>query len=317
MLNDHRKTKELINIILNQKAINGTDSLIQLAENNRVLLTLAKRVGNKKILNLGNFWIKKLNSTLIFCKKVLGRDINWLVTRTFKYIPYVTFDVDIYIPQDEFKKAIEKFENSGCGIKSHDNSLGGRIPGAQVNVFKEGLLTIDLHKNFTWQKREFIDTSLLFQKKRSKYIAGLKVDIPSPEVELLLCLSDIGHERFNITLLDLIWLKGLSIEIKDWQIIFQQPQKYGWNRVFKHLSRMINGMAIDIYGKEIIPRVGNKKGEYELPYFLPLYVCWLSFIENILHRKNFPIIPFLYMHYCRARYYLSGKKKMPFYEPIQ
>jgi hypothetical protein len=316
MSDRYTNTDMLVDILIRGRAINRiTPGMEQIAENNRVLLTLGQKANNLEIIEEGNVWLEKLKKTLIFCNQVLGDEFNWLVTRTFKYSPYVTFDVDVFIPENEFRKAVDKLKKNGCQIKSHDNSLGGRFSGAQVNVIKDGLLTIDLHNDFTWQKRKFLDPKFVIVNSRFQIITGVKVKIPSPEVEFILCMADITHERFNVTLLDLIWIHGLSKEIKKWEDIFQQIKLYKWNRVFTYTAAKINIMLESIYNKQLIPiNVSSSKFEYNLPYFLPLKLCWLSYIENFLSSGRFPAVSFAYMHYCKIRYYISGQKQMPYYD---
>lgn len=307
-------TKLLVDCIFRNKCSNTNPFLLSLASKNRVLLQFAEKCQNKAIVEVGNKWRKSLKETLIFIKDVLRDDAHFLITRTYKYIPYVTFDVDLYIRKENFSKVIEKFQESGCIAKSHDHSLGGRIPKTQVNIIKFPYLTIDLHNDFTWEKMKYLDSDLLLLNIRNQKIEGIDVPIPSAEVEFLLCMADISHERFSITLLDLIWIMGLSKEIKDWEMIFAQAKKYGWNGTFLDTARIINGMMLSMVGKEIIPAVGCKSGNYNLPYFLPLSISYRSYLENFIKNGRFPITSFTYMHYSLIRYYLSGKKKMPFYD---
>ncbi|MDO8638510.1 MAG: nucleotidyltransferase family protein [Candidatus Daviesbacteria bacterium] len=311
MNKDYQNTKKLLNIVKGEIQDRVSSDLEQAAVNNRILYTLA--TNDNDLLAQGDIWLTKLSDTLIFCNEVL-KDFSFLVTRTFKYIPYVTFDVDVYIPKSEFKKVIKVFKDNGCNVGSHDNSLGGRIPGSQINIFKKGLLTIDLHNDFTWQKRKFLDLDFVSLNYREENIAGVNVRIPSPEVELILCVADITHERFNITLLDLIWLRGLSKEIKKWDLVNKQIKIFKWERTFNVVAKIINGMSVDLYGESFIRGVKSLENKYSLPYFLPLQLCWLSYLENVLANKKFPFISFAYMHYCKFRYYLSGKKKMPYYD---
>lgn len=312
MLN--KNSLDLIKCFFYKEKVRDPKQILIEAEKNRLLLPIAKNLGLTDIIKEGQIWIEKLGNTNKFIEQTLGPKISYLITRTYKYVEYVTFDVDLFVSSSAFSETIKLFQKAGCQIESHDFSLGGRIAGAQVNVRKENLLTIDLHRDFTWQKRKFLDTNLLFNNTRSKKTNGIIVNIPSAEVEFLLCLADIGHERFNITLLDLIWLEGLSKEISNWQYFFDQPKKYGWNKVFLAICRIINGLSIEVYGKQIIPEVGFNQKAKQLPYFLPIDICWLSYLENIVNNHMLPITSFAYMHYCRLRYYLSSNKRMPYYD---
>ena len=301
------QNKLIINAVIKKKFLgNKIDySTILAAEQNRVLFAFSK---HSSLVDIS----KKLEDTLFFIEEVL-KNVPHLTTRTYKYIHYVTFDVDLFVNDKDYSKVIKLFKAVGCQIVSHDSSFGGRLPNMQKNVLKNGLLTIDLHRDFTWQKRRFLDVNLMFKNTRKRKIAGVIVEIPSPEVEFLLCMADIGHERFNFTQLDLIWLKGLSKEIKDWNLIINSVEKYGWFRTFSYLCKLINGSSCQVYKEEIIPGFGQLKGQLNLPYFLPLRICWLSYLENLIHNKRFSVTSLAYMHYMKLRYYLSGKKRMPYY----
>ena len=307
------RSKQLSEYILSDEKFDTNQlDLISWAENNRVLYTVATKSHLKSIKSIGGEWIKKLSKTLAEIKITLAKD-EYIVTRTYKYIEYVTFDVDLFIESKNFKKTVDKFKSRGFKVESHDSSLGGRLPGMQVNIRKEGLLTIDLHQDFTWQKRKFLDSRLVMQNPVRKVIAGQVTFVPRPEIELLLCIADIAHERFNITLLDLIWLKGLSKEIDDWEFVMEQARKYKWLNVFKKISAIINQMSLDIYGEVIIADVAPKKGNYKLPYFLDLATCWGIYLNTLLGYRRFPLISFMYMHYNRIKFLLMNK--MPYYSP--
>lgn len=307
-----KKSKLFSQFILTYKKPTGDfEDLITWAENNRVLYPLAVLSPDmKRIESVGKEWIIKLKKTLKEIKNVLNQD-EYLVTRTYKYIEYVTFDVDLFV--NNFSEVVKKFKEQGFIIESHDSSLGGRIPGMQVNIKKEGLLTIDLHQDFTWQKRKFLDSQLVMECPIKRNIAGQSVFTPQPEIELLLCIADISHERFNITLLDLIWLEGLSREIKNWEFIFSQADQYKWLNIFTKMASIINQMSLDIYGKILIPGIASKNGSYTLPYFLNLFTCWEIYLNTLLGAFGFPITSLIYMHYNQFKYLLTNQ--MPYYSP--
>lgn len=306
-------SQQLAQYILNNKNPSmDLEDLIVLAENNRVLYTVARQ--NSQMVEIeitGKEWINKLVDTLKVIKNIL-KENEYIVTRTFKYIEYVTFDIDLFVDKVNYVHVIKKFKSNGFNIESHDASLGGRLPGMQVNIKKQGLLTIDLHQDFTWQKRQFLDPKLVMKNPVKKNIAGQIVLVPRPEIELLLCIADIAHERFNITLLDLIWLEGLTKGITDWDLIFDQAKKYKWLVVFEDISSIINQISLDIYGKTIISNTFSKEGKYRLPYFLNLPTCWSIYLNTFRHYQ-FPVISFLYMHYNQLRFFLTNK--MPYYSP--
>jgi len=309
-----KRTKIFLDYYFGSEKTKVSQNIIDGAQKNRVLYDFSKKYELEEINDLGEEWILKLSNTLKIINKTLDKKLFYLVTRTYKYVEYITFDVDLYVKSSDFEKTIEIFKKNDFKSFSHDNSLGGRIINYQKNLIKDNLLTIDLHKNFTWQKRFFFDIELIHQNIRIREIAGVKVAIPSAEIEFMLCMADISHERFNITLLDIIWLMNLSKEITGWNGMYSQAKKHGWEKTYIHLSKIINAFTEEVYGKKIIPGMESVKSNYSLPYFLPLRLCYKSYWENFIHTKNFPLTSFAYMHYCKIRYYLSNKKKMPYYD---
>lgn len=307
-----QKTKKLIYIIINHKSLHNVQQYVDLAEESRVLYSLAEIGKLDSVKRVGDKWLNRLCDTLLVLEEILPKE-DYLVVRTYKYIDYVTVDVDVFVPKEKFVDAMHKFKVAGFSVESHDSSYGGRLPGQQVNIRKAEYLTIDLHQDFTWQKRQYLDMGLMFGKSRNKNIAGVGCNIPSAEIEFLLCMADITHERFNITLLDLIWIEGLSSEIKNWNLVFDQIKKYKWWGSFVTTAEVINRLGNDIYFKQLIPNIANKEGVYSFPVFISLFSVFQTYLETFAYTRRFPVTSFLYMIFSRLRYFFF--RKMPYYSP--
>lgn len=292
-----------------------THEIAVIASNNRLLFFVATHTKGKladQITSEGRSWISKLEKTLNFIAEVLDNELPYLIVRTFKFLPFVTYDVDVFVPPDFFDAAVDRFKRHGADIESHDNALGGRLPRRQVNVLMNNLLTIDLHQNFTWQKRLFLNVDQIEYLKVPRIIGNVKVNTPRPEVEFILCVSDISHERFFVTLADLFFIKNLAEEIEDWEYVFREVQALKWLKTFLHVSEILNGLALSVFKKSLIPKTGYKNlGNPSWPYFFPLSICWLSFYENLTSNRSTPLLPFLYFHYGRLKHYLTGS--IPYY----
>ena len=71
------------------------------------------------------------------------RGINYLLTR---YNPNTgaSDDLDILVRSKDFEGSIYSLERLGYKQSSHDQALGGRIAGIQVNLNRPGRIKIDL-----------------------------------------------------------------------------------------------------------------------------------------------------------------------------
>lgn len=311
---EEKNLKEALAIIFKEEQ--GELSMEQAvrASNNRVLYVTAlssRGILARQITEEGEKWLEKLRRTLLFIEQILEKEVRYLIVKTYKFFPYITYDVDVYVDKNTFQKTITLFVNNGATATPHDGSLGGRIEGAQINIHKPNLLQIDLHCDFTWQKRKYLDLSLLNNSVK-RTVAGVEVQTPIPEVEILLCFAETSHEKFFITLADLILVKNLSKEVKSWNIIYDQVRNFGWYVTFSKIAQVFNGYTEVIFGHQLVPTIKAAKiKEHNLPYLLPIFNCWYSYLQNLLTQKKFPLVSFMYFHYTRLMHLLDGQ--MPYY----
>ncbi len=299
------------NLPLIQKELShlaNKDEVLNYLSNNRILFSVLKlKKGNEELnylLRLGERQIRKLKKTLLFLNKKICPKCLVLVVRTNKLIPYITWDVDLFVKESNFDKLKELLESFNWKFSSHDYSFGGRISGMQLNAQKPGFLSLDIHQDFTWQKSTCVDKKILWEKTQEVEIAGVSCETPSLEVEFLLNCANIIFEKFHLTLLDFLYLETV-LEKKglDWNLIGSQTKKFGWDEAFKNLMNIINRIGEDLtFGNKLI-----------FPYLFPkksvLSIFWAKFKK----RKTFDVICFLYYWYCSARYTLGRKKTLAYY----
>lgn len=310
--------------------------LLKHASHNRILYFLitklclnpadhAKRKLKSAIIEKTDLELRKLQNTLRFCRKVLcGSKINFLVVRTDKFIPYITYDVDLYVEKSYFKAVQEVFIKNGCTVFSHDHSLGGRKPNCQINIRREDLLQIDLHKNFTWMKTYHIDPTVLKKGVTSKKIAGVECPVPCAEVEFILNLSSVIYEKFYITLLDFYCLRQALLSAHDLSIIKKQVDQFCWKKSFFYVVMFLAGINKivfpdgenpflrfeDLFDRKFKANINIKT----LPYFFPIYRVLGIFGEKLIKKMNFSFVALAYYFFTRARYYLTLKERIPYYD---
>ncbi len=310
--------------------------LLKHASHNRMLYFLvtklslnpadnAKQRLKNAVVEKGDLELKKLQNTLCFCKEVLsGSKIKFLVVRTDKFIPFITYDVDLYVEGHYFKSTQEAFRKNGCRIFSHDHSLGGRKPNCQVNIRRENLLQIDLHENFTWMKTYHIDPTILKESVTSKKIAGIECPVPSAEVEFILNLSSVIYEKFYITLLDFYCLRQALLLAHDLSIIKKQIDRFGWRNAFLYAIGLIT-----IINKVVFPEGENPFLRFEelfdrklkadtgirtLPYFFPTCKVLGIFGEKLTKKMHFAPTALAYYFFTKTRYYGTGRGRIPYYD---
>ncbi len=309
-----------------------TTTLLRRASDNRVLYAFCKNLLNLKeiqntsveeklirIIQTGDVWLDKSRKTLSFIQKTLEREnIPYLVVKTHKEVTFVTYDIDVFIDIDNYQKAKELFRREGLQIYSHDGSLGGRLKDRQVNCVREDLIMIDLHHDFTWQKIKYLDTGLIWQKADICADKELNYPVPSLEMEFILNLVHMLYERYYLTLLDFLTIISFIRKKLDWNIIFEQAEKYAWIDILKRSLGIILSIQKELQPQEelpLLPNIENSelKGYLEFPYFFSTFFVMRLYEERLTKKGHIDLIAFAYYFYTRSKCYLSGRKALPYF----
>lgn len=277
---------------------------------NRVLYSYSKKVlaqGPKldkekkqdlrKIVREGERRMKQFEKTVKFLNKNLkAKGIPYLVVKTFKYIDYVTFDVDVLVPYEKFYEAQELLEKGGCRILPHPRKQGLH----QRNCVKKGLLNIDLHRNFYWLGIEHVDLNFVWKKPRRRKINGVMCSCPSLEVDFLLHNKQLAYERYYVTLLDYLAVTEGRVDM-DFSKIRRQVKKYRWEYSYYVLMHVLD-------------EIENSLDSVSLPYMYPLKNVFEQLLEVLMHNRKVLFADFGYYCFTFMRYFLSGKRRMPYYD---
>ena len=93
------------------------------------------------------------------------KNFNFVLTRfNSKFVKHD--DLDVLVHSEDFEKFISTLEKYSYNRSSHDQALGGRITGMQVNLTKPGRIKIDLHQDFTWRRKQYIDIKKIWENSK-------------------------------------------------------------------------------------------------------------------------------------------------------
>ncbi len=274
---------------------------LKLCSGNRVLYRIAKILVEtrliaslQKIIETAEKEIEKTQKTLDLVKTNLP---NSLLVKTYKFIPYITNDLDILVSS---KKELEGFRK-----EQHP----GKQDKYQKNYFRDNLLRIDLHEDFYWQGFKFVDVEKVFKDTQTVEYFGREVRIPSYTFEFLINCAHILFEKRYITLLDFWYLQKLLKEEKvDFGLVKEQTEKYGWSSSLDLLLKEI---------KEVEDGAGKMLKQKEKREPFPIFLSWREILgvywEKCWFEKKIPLFDILYYIFARTRGRLGIKTRYPYY----
>ena len=237
----------------------------------------------QEIIKTAEEKIRKTQKTLDFVKENLP---NSVLVKTYKFVPYITYDLDILVPA---KKQLEGFRK-----ERHP----GKQDKYQKNYFRKDMLRIDLHEDFYWQGFKFVDVERVFENTQVVEYFGRKVRIPSYTFEFLINCAHILFEKRYITLQDFHYLTKLVDEEKvDWDVVEKQTEKYGWS------------LALGLLLKE----VKEVEEGISFPIFLSIGQIARIYWEKCRFDRRLPFIDILYYAFARTRGRLGIKTRYPYY----
>jgi len=269
-----------------------------------------------RIVAWGESWQSKLRQTLLFINSFFSeQNVPYLVVKTYRSIPYVTYDVDVLVNPLDFIALTSKLKQLG-ELGKHP----GKQTKKQVNFFASNLLTIDLHEDFSWQGSSYLDESIAWTNTRKQDITGVSCPIPSLEVEFLLEAAHLLFERRYITLLDYIYLYRMSRKALDKHLLLKQVQTHGWDEAFISLVAIINMINSFFHNSEhdllfhgYHSNIQISGDRFDVPYFLSPLLVSKVFHEKYRKKGYFAKWDYLYYLFTFSRYYITGKRRYPYY----
>lgn len=214
------------------------------------------------------------------CKKT---NYTYILTRYWNSLGKDPDDLDIYVKKQYFSVYVKKLTELGYVSSSHDQALGGRVPGAQLNLIRKDRIKIDLHNDFTWRVDRYLDLKLIESQEQKR------------AVDAFLVLINIVFEKTYITDEEYeLFYKNKDL-IYDNDVFQSQSKKYKWDFTYYLFKRWVNNKKL--YKKNI-------------PIFIPIYIVIVSYIEALTRKKKFHVISFAYYFYFMTRYFIT--KQLPY-----
>ncbi|MDP8265634.1 MAG: nucleotidyltransferase family protein [Candidatus Aceula meridiana] len=329
----------IVQSVLDRGEIKSTDwenvdleKLLVQASHNRVLYAFVNKLWDLRELlpeqyihtledvrKEGERNLKALRNTLLLLEETFKREnIDYLIVKTFKYLDYVTFDVDFLVRYQDFQKAIEILKKNNIIIKPHPNPKTQGLH--QRNCFKSGYLKMDLHRKFFWLGVDHVDSDFLWKDTTCRDIAGIKCPVPSLEVDFLLHNKQLVYERRYITLLDFLAVKWANDEGLNWNDIAKQVVEHRWDDTFFVLLNWLNYLHREIFHENMVDpdkHFYNKKytineRQLRLPFHYPVKDVMKVFSEIVTKNKHLPSREFAYYFFTTGRYLATHR--LPFYD---
>lgn len=221
-----------------------------------------QRQGLIDLLDKGKVEVAKFYETLRFLNSFLVEG-SFLVLKTYKAYPYVTWDVDILVQDMEAIASLME----GDGFEIRRSGEAGK-----ASCHREEFLAIGLHGRISWHSLMIMDDGLQWQNPRlMKFGDDIEVFIPNYEADLLTFIGHTNFENYHLILGDLLYIYRLA-EDTNWDIVQEQVAKYGWRKSFERTIAIINELHRALYDKpspmeKIVPSVLEVKPK--LPFMYP------------------------------------------------
>ena len=98
-------------------------------------------------------------------------ELGLILVKTIRPVDFITFDLDVLVPEAAYTQTIHLFEQQGFLVQDHP---GKNTQGLhQKNLRKVGLLNVDLHKKF-WMGIRHVNESEILQTKTKSNFFGLR-----------------------------------------------------------------------------------------------------------------------------------------------
>lgn len=213
---------------------------------------------------------KKVQQTLQDLK-----GIDFLLTR-FNPETKTPDDLDILVNPHNFEKCIETLISRNYRASSHDHALGGRIAGMQANLVKPGRIKIDLHQDFTWRQKQYVDIKKIWENSKLN-----RVDLTW---DAFLIMINVIFEKTYFVQEDFEVFFPQWEKIKNSPEYVQQTIQYGWNNTFVNFKSWMEGQ--------------QQKSKSLL--FLPVRLVLSSYLEK------FDFVSLGYYLFFRIRYVVNN-----------
>ena len=322
---DRQETKSLLSLLVGTNihvdTTQNAQRLIDRAASNRVLYTLAQAIARSqvsggplldqpmhRIARIGDTIIDQHRRTLSFVTELLNdNSIPSLLIKTCRTLTYISDDLDIIVPRDQYSSAILLLTRHGA----QTNPSTSRLYQAHLTI--GGLQTIDLHKNMRWWNAQALSDEFVWSSPRPASFLGVPCVIPNREVELAARALDSGWQRQSLGILDVLDIQMLCASANV-DRVHEEASRFGWADLFGWLHRWVAELAA-MLGDPTVTAQGrlymtaDRTGS-ALPTPMPVVFPWtraLRIMAEHVASGHAPVFrEYLYLAYARARFHLTS-----------
>lgn len=217
-------------------------------------------------------------------------DLKYAITKKKRDYPYISCDVDLLVSSQQYEDWIDAFRNEGFSIGGHGLLF---VENHQQNILRKDLFyKIDITTQFDWQGSHYFDTEFLWDNCNDKDHEL------SAEAEFLVNLGAIAFKRMSLSLIDCLYLGNVlrngNLKL---HVIEDQASKYGWEKSYRKVVNFI---------------LSADPNRHDFPRLFPSDIYLEIFYEKLMHGK-LSLNYILYFVLARLRYYILGKKHVPFH----
>jgi hypothetical protein len=268
----------------------------------------------QEILGEGKSRVDRLGKTLRFIDGTLGKEgIDFLIVKTFKLRPFVTNDVDVLLKKRDLERAF-------CAFSKNEATVDYFSAKRQWDVKKDGLLNIDTHIGFHWQRSKFIDDDLFWENLREIKEGGVTYYTPNLEADIAAVILNLIYESSHIPLLDYLYIRD-NAERLEWSVIRGMAVRYNWIGAYETFVGIFESLSDAFYHangetKRPFPSAVRKvrvKAPVSMPYIFSIRQGLSIFIERIVKAKYFPWHDIAYFVFAKTRWLLTRGRRIPMY----
>ncbi len=236
----------------------------------------------------------------------LDKEIGSLLFKsvgTYPSFPYTSGNLDVLIRSDHLEKARSLLKDLGYvelkNIEEPGKFLFKRFKGGRE------LLAVHLHTEVGWGV-PFLDNSFVWGSEHRIPEDDFLVNLPSPEVSLLVALSHSLYENKAINLHDLASFDYLMANSMNWNEMVVQVQRRGWldgfcfflllydelegevlrgKRVPKEIVAQASAFLRSSLPSRYLSRV-KRSAKVEIPFRVPFLLSKVLFYKKVLADKG-------------------------------
>ncbi|MBI3090383.1 MAG: nucleotidyltransferase family protein [Candidatus Tectomicrobia bacterium] len=154
-----------------------------------------------RIVDEGDHRRLQLQRTLEHIRRRLDGRFPYLVAKTARPYPYITFDVDLLVLPEDYNAVARCLTEGGGRMQAY-------APKKQHDLLVPGLLRIDLHHDFCWQGSHFVDAEFVWSESTTTIIEDIPSPTPNATVEWALVALNLLYERTYLPWLDYLALQA-------------------------------------------------------------------------------------------------------------